>query len=266
MKVVIFQAGLGNQIFEYTFMQYVREHIDSDVRYVVRDDGNSHNGFEFNKWFESDMKLAPWYYRLYIRIADLFMYNLHLKNPYCNQFIFPNSKSNIYDGFWVRKQFYKPGYIKFKSLPLNECNAKVLKMMSDTNSVSIHVRRGDYLSPRFAKHFGNICTLEYYAKAIEIIRQAVDNPHFFVFSDDIAWVKENIKLGNATYIDWNTADDSIYDMYLMSHCKHNIIANSTFSFWGARLNMNDNIVVYPKKWYNEPWTAPNIFPEDWRGI
>ena len=94
----------------------------------------------------------------------------------------------------------------------------------------------------------------------------MESPKFYVFSDDIAWVKNNLKLKNEVFVDWNIGKDSIYDMYLMSQAKANVIANSTFSYWGAYLNEKTRIVVYPKKWFASKFIAPNIFPDDWFGI
>lgn len=84
--------------------------------------------------------------------------------------------------------------------------------------------------------FGNICTQKYYHDAIRIITEKVNDAVFYVFSDDISWVQTHLDIPNAVYVNWNTGESSIYDMYLMSSCKYNIIANSTFSYWAARLN------------------------------
>lgn len=135
--------------------------------------------------------------------------------------------------------------------------------MKKTESVFLHVRRGDYLSPRYKKLFEGCCGLDYYETAIAYIKKQVANPKFFVFSDDIEWTKKNIPLDNPSYIDWNHGEDSPYDMYLMSHCKYAIIANSTFSYWGARLGRKKTIITYPSKWYNPPLTVSNMFPKEW---
>lgn len=268
MRVIIFQGGLGNQIFEYAFLQYIKKNIDDDVKYYFRD-GNSHNGFEIHKWFDVELTKAPWWIRLYIMLADTMLWKGIITNPYSNKQNYEKHPSRIYDGFWAFGNFYVPGTIRFKAdLPISSRNVKLLKQIGKVdNSISIHIRRGDYLKPEFFKYYGNICTIEYYKKAMSIMEERYGNVQYFVFSDDIEWAKENLPVGDdAVFVDWNTGDDSIYDMYIMSRCKHNIIANSTFSFWGARLNINNNTVVYPKKWYNEPWSAPRIFPDEWIGI
>jgi hypothetical protein len=91
----------------------------------------------------------------------------------------------------------------------------------------------------------------------------VENPHFFVFSNDLVWVKENIFIKNVTYVDCNAGKNSWKDMYLMSLCQHNIIANSTFSWWGAWLNKNKNkIVISPKRFLNSD-TTTDVYPDAW---
>jgi hypothetical protein len=105
---------------------------------------------------------------------------------------------------------------------------------------------------------------DYYSQAIALCREKLGTSvRFFFFSDDIAWVKENIQVENAEYIDWNTGKESIYDMYLMSQASANIIANSTFSYWAAFLNKRNRLVVYPKNWFANGWIPGDIFPDDW---
>jgi hypothetical protein len=139
-------------------------------------------------------------------------------------------------------------------------------MIANENSVSIHVRRGDYLNKQNLALFENISTLSYYNKAIEYILAHVENPVFYVFSDDIPWTKENLKLPNAFFVDWNFGVRSWEDLFLMTLCKHNIIANSTFSWWGAWLNKNEyKIVLCPPKYTNKDETD-DFFPNTWHKI
>ena len=160
----------------------------------------------------------------------------------------------------VRKNF------EFKR-PLSQMNAAVADAMAQSESVSIHVRRGDRLEKKLWEEQGSICTPDYYNWAIANIRQQLgEEVHFFVFSDDIAWARENLKVDNVTFIDWNKGPDSAVDMHLMSLCKHNIIANSSFSWWAAYLNKNpDKIVIAPARWYRSVPT-PDILPPYWTQI
>ena len=123
---------------------------------------------------------------------------------------------------------------------------------------------GDYLLPEIDKMFGGICTDEYYRKAINIVKEKWESPTFFVFSNDIEWVREHLPLDDAFYVTNNTGDNSYLDMYLMSLCKGDIIANSTFSYWGAIMNRNNPVVIYPQKWNN--LYTPNMFPVKWIGL
>ena len=133
------------------------------------------------------------------------------------------------------------------------------------NSVSIHIRRGDYLDPKYNGRYTGICSREYYEKSIKYICNNIEDPVFYVFSDDVQWVKNNIIIPNAKYIEkdlFKTYQDW-YDMALMSVCKHNIIANSTFSWWGAWLNPNmDKTVIVPSRWFQHS-EAPDIYPTGW---
>ena len=139
----------------------------------------------------------------------------------------------------------------------------MLAQIDKVNAVSLHVRRGDYLLAKNMSVLG-VCGLDYYKKAIEYVAKNVKNPYFFLFSDDIPWVEENLKI-NYPYeiVDINNGKNSFYDLWLMKNCKHNIIANSSFSWWGAWLNENPNkIVVAPKKWMNTIKKV-EVCPKDW---
>lgn len=142
---------------------------------------------------------------------------------------------------------------------------EVAGMMRKLNSVSVHIRRGDYLTENNRNNYGNICTEQYYRYAMKSITESTGECVFYFFSNDMNWVKEYFKMENAIYIESNMFENyqDWYDMYLMSQCKHNIIANSTFSWWGAWLNQNLNkIVIAPKKWINR-YDYTDIYPNDW---
>lgn len=134
-----------------------------------------------------------------------------------------------------------------------------------TKSVSVHIRRGDYANDKETNNYFGTCSLEYYKKAIDLIKLKIENPIFYFFSDDIEWVKK--EFGEDPYFKFisNPKLEDYEELLLMSLCAHNIIANSSFSWWGAWLNKNPSkIVIAPKKWVNvEPNPHPNIFPEGW---
>lgn len=148
----------------------------------------------------------------------------------------------------------------------NPLNRELAQEMRESASVSVHVRRGDYLNEENRAMFGNICTDAYYRKAMEIIKEQVPNVHFYIFSDDVSYVKQHYQGEEFTIVDINHGKDSFYDMWLMSNCKHNICANSTFSFWGARLNGNEGkIMIRPTIHKNSQIFRKEEMEKLWQG-
>ena len=145
-------------------------------------------------------------------------------------------------------------------------NLAILHQIQTCHAVSVHIRRGDYLQPENAAMFGNICTEEYYSSAIGYMKERLDHPRFFIFSDDPDYVREHYSGEEYTIVDINHGNNSFYDMYLMSQCKGNICANSTFSFWGARLNARpDKMMIRPTKQKNSQEFDAAKMKELWKG-
>ncbi len=173
-------------------------------------------------------------------------------------------------GYWQSdKYFRKYGAVireDFRFLPqFNAANASIATEMAKVESVSLHVRRGDYASnPKNLVTHG-LCSLDYYKCAVKYLAGFLSTPVFFIFSDDISWVRNNLDIQfPVVYIDHNSGTDNYNDMRLMSLCQHNVIANSSFSWWGAWLNENPGkIVVAPKKWFAVDRDSSDIFPEGW---
>lgn len=148
----------------------------------------------------------------------------------------------------------------------NSLNPELAQEMRECASVSVHIRRGDYLNEENRAMFGNICTDAYYRKAMELIKEEVSDAHFYLFSDDISYAEQKYQGEEFTVVDINHGKDSFYDMWLMSNCKHNICANSTFSFWGARLNGNEGkIMVRPTIHKNSQVFRKEEMEELWQG-
>ncbi len=183
------------------------------------------------------------------------------------QFHFDPKKIDIKDsayliGYWQTEKYFEENKNIFrkdfvlKDSPANIQYKQVLERILGGTSVSLHIRRGDYITNKDANQHMGVCSLDYYKKAINLVAKKIHSPTFFIFSDDIKWVKENLK---TEYPMIFVSDGSLKDyeeLILMSKCKHNIIANSSFSWWGAWLNNNQTkIVVAPKKWFNN--TASN---------
>ena len=148
----------------------------------------------------------------------------------------------------------------------NPLNPELAQEMRECASVSVHVRRGDYLNEENRAMFRNICTDAYYKKAMELIKEEVSDAHFYLFSDDVSYVKQKYQGEEFTVVDINHGKDSFYDMWLMSNCKHNICANSTFSFWGARRNGNEGkIMVRPTIHKNSQVFQKEEMEDLWQG-
>ncbi len=183
--------------------------------------------------------------------------------------------NNILWGFWQSEKYFEDiaqdirKKFSFAKKISGEAE-KIAQEVKSTNSVSLHVRRGDYVKFENMKKIAGETDISYYTRACSYIAERVPSPNFFVFSDDIAWCRENIKIPfPITYLDEKTAGPkNAYHLELMSLCKHNIIANSSFSWWGAWLNQNPGkIVVAPKKWYATTSShEEDIVPETWTRI
>lgn len=147
---------------------------------------------------------------------------------------------------------------------INHGIAEALKLIGENNSVAVHVRRTDFLDPKISGYSIGICSETYYTNAIKFISNRVKNPLFVFFSDDIEYVKTNLKTENSYFTEGNTGYE---DFYLMSQCKHFILANSTFSFWAAALNNSGSkIVCVPEFWYNAPLRQAEYIPDQWQKI
>lgn len=181
-----------------------------------------------------------------------------------------NLPDNTYlDGFWQSEKYF----IDIENIirrefslkePLSVASNSLLELIDKSDSVSIHIRRGDYILPKYRKIFHQ-CSAEYYQNAISLINDKITNPHFFIFSDDSEWARAMIFPKNTTYIESCLGLKNFQELVIMSRCKYNITANSTFSWWGAWLNKNKNkIVITPKKWYiDDAFKANDLIPKNW---
>jgi hypothetical protein len=182
---------------------------------------------------------------------------------------------NVYlDGYWQSEKYFKDiesiirseFIVKTMSDPANEAMSE---RICGTESVSVHVRRKDYVSDSATSRIHGGCSLAYYYAAAERIARAVAEPHFFVFSDDAQWARENLDLKYpTTFVTHNGPDKNYEDLRLMTLCNHHIVANSTFSWWGAWLSINpDKMVIAPRKWFAESdLDCRDLIPDSWRTI
>jgi len=173
-------------------------------------------------------------------------------------------------GYWQSEKYFMDVAPEIKAdftfkPPLARKNVDLAEQIAKVNSVSLHVRRGDYVSNTKTNVNHGVCSLDYYRSAIRLIAERVEHPHFFIFSDDIGWVKDNLRMNfPCEYVDHNQGEESYNDMHLMSLCRHQIVANSSFSWWGAWLNSNpDKIVVAPQKWFANDHNTADLLPKCW---
>jgi len=281
LKIVHFLGGLGNQMFQYAFYRTLEQYFE-----IVKADISAfknytlHNGFELERVFNLKLNYSSnieniilgsgssFIAKTWRKICRLLNRFYICKTPtYFDPHIFEESKSMYYAGYWQNERyFYNISDMIRQDFTfrnqLNDKNLHLKSLINNTVSVSIHVRRGDYVNH---SALGNICDIEYYRKAINYINANISDAKFFIFSNDVSWCKENVQITNCYYIDWNIDKDSYMDMQLMSLCKHNIIANSSFSWWGAWLNCNSQkIIISPSKWFNNiDYDIRDIVPDSW---
>ena len=173
-------------------------------------------------------------------------------------------------GYWQSEKYFSESASQIRAdftfrQSLEDQNVKLTQQIISVNAVSLHVRRGDYASNPQTTATHGLCTLDYYRHSIQYIAERVQQPNFFIFSDDIAWVRDNLNIAHLChYVDCNQREKSYNDMRLMSMCNHHIIANSSFSWWGAWLNpKRDKIVVAPQNWFANQTDASDLLPQCW---
>lgn len=286
MKVVNIIGGLGNQMFIYaTYIALKKLHPFESIKICT----NSfigyplHNGYEIDRIFKTEDLHAnfsdlinvayPFFnYRTWQIMTHLLpRRSTMVKCTEHTPFNYEDLKTNqdcFYDGYWQNEGYFidaRNEVVKAFKFPQFTCqkNIELSKKIQNSISVACHIRRGDYLKDKR----WNVCTVAYYKQAIKMIQECVNPNLFCIFSDDINWCKEALgESYNGTetlYVDWNKKENSFRDMQLMSLCKHNIVANSSFSWWGAWLNQNPNkIVISPNQWMIEPWKNSPV-PNSW---
>lgn len=285
---IIIGGGLGNQLFQYAFYTYLLENYPKasikldffQYRYNAY-----HQGIEIQKIFKcncydtinrveefrkSRVRNKRYPTLLHTIKNKLLGYKTFYENcldtvDKVEQVINCNNRI-VMAGFYQNPLFISVIEQTLRGMVINHStlgnqNDMLIEYLKGKVSVSIHIRRGDYLALTEYNAF-NCAT--YYNNAISYFKNKFENAVFVFFSNDISWVKENLQTGkNAVYVDWNKNEDSFKDIILMSLCSHNIIANSSFSWWGAWLNKNPNkIVVSPKQWFRHR-PSTDIVPHSW---
>jgi len=187
---------------------------------------------------------------------------------------------SLNDNTYIRGNFINANY--FSSIekvlrhefqinsPLSNKTKELIESISSSNSVSIHIRRGDYANEKKTNEIHGLIPIDYYKTSIDLISNRIKSPNFYIFSDDITWVKENLQTTQEIHFIEHTNGETAYeDLYMMSQCKHNIIANSGFSYWGAWLNTNEEkLIISPKQWCadNKLNDRFKLIPKEWLKI
>lgn len=194
--------------------------------------------------------LKPEFHKYYPELLKKEKVDYYLDGYWQSYKFFTNYEDIIKQHFTIKKE-----YLTFDKIFIEQINS--------SQSVSLHVRLTDRVATEFSLSFYRYLDWSYYEKAIQIIKERIPNPHFFIFSDNLQWCKDNIQIDSpVTYV---STDDEFNDMYLMGQCKHHIIAHSTFSWWAVWLNYNsDKVVVTPEKWFNaQTDNLEDLLPEAW---
>lgn len=261
--IVNFSSGLGNQMFQFAFYLSIKEVYGE--AFASMGLLEAHNGFELDDVFNID-----------IPFVEVSKDNSSMRTDSLNfnPEVFNQTSPMHFIGYWQSEKYFSEIKRKvanaFKFPEIDGSNEVYLKEILRTNSVSIHVRRGDYYLGINKDRYAGICESDYYQMAIEKMDSIVDSAKYIVFSDDVEWCKANLNVKDATFVEGNTGKNSFRDMQLMSLCKHNIIANSSFSWWAAWLNENKKkIIIAPKKWFQIntiEYNINDIIPQEWLKI
>jgi len=264
-------GGLGNQLFQYAAGKSLSIFHDTELkldlgwfdRYNERlyelnnfnidaSIASPHEANRYTGMYKSKINRIFW--RIKQKLFYLSIYN-ELQFHFDENFF--NTPKNVYiQGYWQSQKYFADidNLIRDNFLfitPQTGQNIEVAKLITSLNSVSLHVRRGDYISSPGIKNLYESLDMSYYSQCIDEMTAKIKNPHFFIFSDDPDWVQENFKIKyKHTIIKHNEHNMSFEDLRLMALCKHHIIANSTFSWWGAWLSRNSGkIVCAPRQWF-----------------
>lgn len=283
MIIVNLKGGLGNQMFQYALgRKLALKNNDVLKLYIAGLDranavGDIYRPFSLGRFnvvkniaSETETRTLKYPYGVFSKgwryINAKLLRNTHtLFEPHIL-----NCQGDIFlDGYWQSPKYFED--IRDVLLadftladPLPKYAETILAEMQATTSVAIHIRRGDYIkNPQVAREFG-ICTKNYYQRAVSTITETYPAATYFVFSDDIDWVKHNLTLGEqVVYVQHPELTDTA-ELFMMSRCQHNIIANSTFSWWAGWLNTNpDKLVIAPTPWFDKNAYDPSLLLDSW---
>lgn len=287
MIIVKLTDGLGNQMFQYAAGRRLAYYHNTDLFLDITDYAN-----DPLRKFELDnlqikaaiappdlIKQVPFSRTDVLRLGIRKLYEMD--KEFCfmkendldfHEEILSLPDNSYLDGYWQNEKYFLDiaeiissefSFVK----PPSVINQKLIRDFQKCNSVSLHIRRGDYVSNQRNRKIHGILPVEYYRKTLNLIEEKVIDPHIFVFSDDLPWARDNIKTNLPLhFISHNKLEKNFEDLRLMSNCKHHIIANSSFSWWGAWLSGNKNkLVIAPLKWFSDEKmnNRQTIVPDNW---
>jgi len=274
MIVVRMTGGLGNQMFQFAFARALQAQGKNIVlQWHGHRTKSRHNGWELDEVFEvplsEKIKVAN-QSPLLNGVAWTMRKTGRRREPsnigYNPEFL--DATSGYLDGYWQTEKYFAAladtirSDFRFKS-PTGEKNLQLQERIESEACVSVHIRRGDYVNH---PGLGEICDSEYYEKALTKLNNDYLETTPIVFSDDIPFCRQLLTKKTAVFVDWNQGGSSWMDMALMSQCRHHIIANSSFSWWGAWLGEHHNgLTLAPKRWFAKTAVTTNsdIFPQNW---
>jgi len=267
LVVIQLSGGMGNQMFQYALYLQLKAlgknvKIDDKTEYEGRNARPIRLDVFDAKYAtptEVEMKCLTDSYvdivsKIRRKITGRKTAEYQEKSPLFDKSVWEKDRAYLV-GWWQSDKYFKnikeevQTAFTFKNIALSERMREYERKMQETNSVSLHIRRGDYLE--VSDVYGGICTQEYYEKAMKQMEEWHPDCHFFVFTNDVRWVKEHYHGNNLTIVEGNDEDAGYIDMYLMTRCKHYILANSSFSWWGCYLNPSkEKKVIAPSKWFH----------------
>lgn len=263
-QVIKIYGGLGNQLFQLSFAIYLSKLSNKKILLDINEFKyvNHHSGFQLSRLFKINFPVLNFFEHVKYKFLKLFFLknNVYLKQneksankiPSINKIL----KSEYFDGYWQNLTMVNSilEELVFSLKPSDSVKTEILD-----HFVAIHVRRGDYLLNE--DMYLNICDKDYYKKAVNYFKDNLEDPKFFIFSDDIEWCKSNFSfIKNHMFVDYNKS--AFEDFILMMKFKNKIISNSTFSWWAAMLNSQSKNVIAPKVW-NNYIDYNDFFPESW---
>ena len=283
-------GGLGNQLFQYASSLALAKSMNADLFLDLSSfynrKYNNPEGFLLKRLFDINLPspgifeyykvlgLASCFFRIRSKInfstmTDNYLSQVNYIDLEKKFFNFKNNNCYL-EGYWQSEEYFKNTKetllkdLVFKKNEISNKSVKLAKKLQDENSVSIHVRRKDYITNEVYKKIYKELSENYYKSAIQEMSLRIKEPKFYIFSDDIEWARKQKYFKNLNIVYNHESIGSWEDMFLMSSCKNNIIANSSYSWWGAWLNKNPNkIIIAPKKWFNGSKQPKYLLPREW---